>query len=219
MEFEEFLAKYRPSVLQRCAAHFVMRFNGETHKAIPIMIEIVNIFKCNRCGECCRTAPIELSDEEVVILCKHLNLSAEEFDDWFIDKNVLEIYLRAPCPFLSDNACTVYEARPLTCRLYPFRSDMSLTVECDLGRRISDYIQREFPFQSTVQKIVRKRGERGLVSFQEAMKAKTRLIGLLENMVSSRFQEKKGGSVMRMHFNFYLLERLLRRVKSAPPMN
>lgn len=68
--------------------------------------------RCKDCSTCCELYPIDLNDKEYKIL---KNLKPDLKTD---DFGVLHI-IQPPCPFLEDHRCTIYEARPMICRLYP----------------------------------------------------------------------------------------------------
>lgn len=86
-------------------------------------------FSCTSCGHCCRHEPgyVFLSKKDLKALCRHTNLSQEEFTARYCRKVDLGLAMRLSlietpendCIFW-DNGCTVYEARPLQCRTYPF---------------------------------------------------------------------------------------------------
>ena len=68
--------------------------------------------RCKDCSTCCELYPIDLNDKEYKIL---KNLKPDLKTD---DFGVLHI-IQPPCPFLIDHRCSIYEARPMACRLYP----------------------------------------------------------------------------------------------------
>ena len=89
-------------------------------------------FGCTACGACCRrNGYVWLSPPDIARLSAHLGLPVEEFLARYTHSVAVEgqdepgIHLaRAPhgCVFLDDatNACTVQEAKPTQCRLFPF---------------------------------------------------------------------------------------------------
>jgi Fe-S-cluster containining protein len=114
-------------------------------------------FRCTECGNCCSDTIVPVCDEDVRRLMKGTGLKAseiaafytkEDFDDLgegleFInlDKGRRTMGLlkrndkengRDACHFFRANRCSVYEHRPVTCRVWPFtlRFDAS-------GRRLS----------------------------------------------------------------------------------
>lgn len=77
---------------------------------------------CRQCGACCKDNCITVNEEEVACLAEHLELEIEVFKARYIgrDDDGCPAIDATPCPFLSDKICTVYEARPLACRGYPY---------------------------------------------------------------------------------------------------
>ena len=87
-------------------------------------------FTCTECGQCCSNPDgfVEATFEEAAALAELLELSASEFMNEHVEMSTDKgIYLRSfpngDCIFLKENRCTVYEARPVQCRTYPFWSE------------------------------------------------------------------------------------------------
>ena len=84
-------------------------------------------FKCTGCGKCCTgaSASVNLSRSDLDRLAAFKRIPAGRF---------VRIYTRlakgrrvltnrpgsGDCVFLENNACSVYEARPIQCRTFPF---------------------------------------------------------------------------------------------------
>lgn len=88
-------------------------------------------FKCTGCGGCCTGAPgyVWLSEEDISLLAKHLNLSREAFLKQYARLiggrySLKEDPRNYDCVFLKGGkACSVYVARPKQCRTFPFWKD------------------------------------------------------------------------------------------------
>lgn len=99
-------------------------------------------FKCTGCGDCCRhvkeTVPVDSQD--AFYLTKHLRdlgmdiYCVDQFLEQYAEPALLDecgffvYFLKSvgednACIFLKDNRCSVQEAKPLACRLYPFMVD------------------------------------------------------------------------------------------------
>ena len=82
-------------------------------------------FSCTCCGDCCTGAPgyVWVEREEIEELAKFLGLSPEKFGERFMRKGGLRYSLvekpDCDCVFF-DSGCTVYPARPVQCRTFPF---------------------------------------------------------------------------------------------------
>jgi len=77
---------------------------------------------CLRCANCCRTTPPRLTRTDADRLARHLRLKPAEFAERYVrtDADGDTVMAATPCPFLgADNACAVYDVRPLACRDYP----------------------------------------------------------------------------------------------------
>lgn len=87
-------------------------------------------FTCKRCGVCCGEDPgfVYLSKKDLESLCQFVGLSEVDFTekycrwvDYYGGREALSLKEKARyyCIFF-DNGCTLYEARPVQCRTYPF---------------------------------------------------------------------------------------------------
>ena len=89
-------------------------------------------FECTRCSRCCRHTPgyVFLSAKDVQRFTKALRIDREEFLRVYCRRVSLGIADRVSlrekpgfdCIFWENDGCSVYEARPLQCRAYPFWS-------------------------------------------------------------------------------------------------
>jgi Fe-S-cluster containining protein len=90
-------------------------------------------FECTQCGHCCRHEPgyVFLSEKDVINLLSYLSISQDEFikkycrivDVGFFRRVSLIEKPNNDCIFWQNGlGCSVYEARPLQCRSYPFWS-------------------------------------------------------------------------------------------------
>jgi len=87
-------------------------------------------FECTRCSACCRFDPgyVFLSETDLQRLTAFTGLDREDFISLYCRKVDAGGFKRLSlkektnndCWFWEENGCTVYEARPLQCRSFPF---------------------------------------------------------------------------------------------------
>ncbi len=79
---------------------------------------------CTACANCCKVATAVISSRDVERLVKHLRIPRERFLSGYTvesedEGRILKRTAEDGCVFLDGTACTVYEARPDTCRRFP----------------------------------------------------------------------------------------------------
>ncbi|MFA4827839.1 MAG: YkgJ family cysteine cluster protein [Thermodesulfovibrionales bacterium] len=101
--------------------------------------------------KCCSGIKILLSPYDIYALKKRLGMTCNEFlathtQQSFIDNTTLPITLlkmnndeARSCPFVTDEGCTVYTDRPLTCRYYPI--GMGIMKQFDKGTGTNFFIK------------------------------------------------------------------------------
>jgi uncharacterized protein len=84
-------------------------------------------FECQGEGKCCVTRGkyeyVYLSFSDRKRIASHLKLSLETFTVLYVKKGggLYQLkYRDKNCPFLKQNRCAVYDARPWQCRTWPF---------------------------------------------------------------------------------------------------
>jgi len=96
-------------------------------------------FLCTKCGVCCKLEDF-LSAGEIYgkpeVTAKVKVLFEELGKMWEADETKYDDYIaQAPCPFLINKGCSIYEFRPLGCRLFPQTTFGMQTQDCQpLGR-------------------------------------------------------------------------------------
>jgi len=86
----------------------------------PIYERVNAQIDCTQCGNCCRTTTSNLSEHDIKRAAKGLGISPERFIEQYLTQEENEWELpTVPCPFLSDNLCTIYEYRFECCRSFP----------------------------------------------------------------------------------------------------
>lgn len=76
---------------------------------------------CIACSNCCKAIAPIVKGNEIKVISAQLKLTPAEFKSKYLIKtNEGFIINKKPCPFLTENGCSIYEHRPGNCREYPF---------------------------------------------------------------------------------------------------
>lgn len=86
---------------------------------------LLSLFECQHCGRCCegsifREPVVPLIPGEPRRIADFLGWSAKRLRQFCTHRNGI-LYLKLPCPFYIEHACSIYEVRPMGCRLYPIQ--------------------------------------------------------------------------------------------------
>ena len=106
-------------------------------------------FRCHRAidcyNRCCKDITIFLNFLDVAALRKHLGISSTDFLARYTVRLVAQasgipaVVLKMSedeekkCPFVTEEGCSVYEARPYSCRLYPLDTDQGVEYRFAVG--------------------------------------------------------------------------------------
>jgi Fe-S-cluster containining protein len=108
-----------------------LKINDDILCRIELLRSLQESFVCRRCGECCkRHEAIAFTENDILQVSQQKNISPQDFREQFglipvhnpgnLDYYHLPIEKGAACPFYSDRACSIYDARPKVCRGFPF---------------------------------------------------------------------------------------------------
>lgn len=96
-------------------------------------------FECERCGHCCRTIRVPLTEADLRRLTGASRLAAEQIVEWCAPNEIdmegepetfahvregrrimVLSHVNGACRFLQDERCSVYPHRPTACAAFPF---------------------------------------------------------------------------------------------------
>jgi Fe-S-cluster containining protein len=106
----------------------VLTVYKETALPLPVtatpqtLADIHALLDCppGKCSECCRYRVTRLTMEDRTRLLEARIIDSAALDSMCVqDGDGISLKTEGGCPFLANNACTVYEQRPEICRAFP----------------------------------------------------------------------------------------------------
>lgn len=102
---------------------WLKRHNFVEKRFKAIAQETEEAIDCTACANCCKVATTQIGERDVERLARYLGMRIPDFlRDYTIETAEEGRILRRNengCVFLAGNLCSVYEARPQTCELFP----------------------------------------------------------------------------------------------------
>ena len=104
---------------------YLKRHNFPELKFRRIAEKIEDEIDCRACANCCKVAETDVTKRDIERLSKYLGLKPQAFVEQYTTASAFEqkepILRRREngCIFLEGNDCSIYEARPDTCRDFP----------------------------------------------------------------------------------------------------
>ena len=111
------------------------RRNYQERRLVRIAQDIEDQIDCTACANCCRVATVKVTERDVEKLARALGVSRQRLLSEYTQEDPADESARdrpyrqaegrvlkrtqAGCVFLQGNLCSVYEARPHTCAIFP----------------------------------------------------------------------------------------------------
>jgi Fe-S-cluster containining protein len=101
---------------------WMKRHNFVERRFRAIAQQVEDAVDCTRCANCCRVASTPINDRDAQRLAGYLGVKLAVFLSDYTELTAEGRILKRTadgCVFLQGNLCSVYEARPQTCELFP----------------------------------------------------------------------------------------------------
>jgi Fe-S-cluster containining protein len=104
---------------------YLKRHNFPELKFRRVAERIESEIDCRACANCCRVAETDVTERDIARLARYLGMTPRQLVEQYTTTSAFEqkepILRRREngCIFLEGNDCTIYEARPDTCRDFP----------------------------------------------------------------------------------------------------
>ena len=104
---------------------YLKRHNFPELRFRRVSEKIEDEMDCRACANCCKVAETDITERDAIRLAKYLGMTPKQFIAQYTTESTFEqkepILRRRDtgCIFLEGNDCSIYEARPDTCRDFP----------------------------------------------------------------------------------------------------
>jgi uncharacterized protein len=102
---------------------WLKRHNFVERRLKAIAEQVEDEIDCTACANCCRVASTQITDRDAEHLARFLSVKLSDFlRDYTVESAEEGRILKRDengCVFLEGNLCSVYDARPNTCRFFP----------------------------------------------------------------------------------------------------
>ena len=102
---------------------WLKRHNFVERRFKAIAEHVEESIDCTACANCCRVATTQVTERDVERLTRYLGLKRDDFLETYTiqtqDEGRILKRNENGCVFLGGTLCSVYDARPDTCRLFP----------------------------------------------------------------------------------------------------
>jgi Fe-S-cluster containining protein len=101
---------------------WMKRHNFVERRFKAIAQEVEEAVDCTRCANCCRVATTQINDRDAERLARFLGMKLPVFLADYTEHTAEGRILKRNqdgCVFLKDGLCSIYDARPHACELFP----------------------------------------------------------------------------------------------------
>ena len=101
---------------------WMKRHNFVERRFRTVALKVEDAIDCTQCANCCRVATTQVNDRDCERLARYLGVKLPLFLNDYTEVTAEGRILKRTqdgCVFLQGNLCSVYEARPQTCELFP----------------------------------------------------------------------------------------------------
>ena len=146
---------------------FLKCYNGLSDKKLDLLVfktadRVGAAIDCTRCGRCCMKLKPMCSEQDQRQLAAGLSITVEQLRQQYLEYDSSEdepdwAIKDAPCPFLKDQKCTVYQFRPDNCRQYPYLHEpdfsyrtwgmIERTFTCPIVYHVMEELKKELKFR------------------------------------------------------------------------
>ncbi len=101
---------------------WMKRHNFVERRFKTIAQNVEDSIDCTACANCCRVATTQVTERDAGHLSRFLGMKLDEFWETYTEETEEGRILKRNengCVFLDGNLCSVYDARPQTCELFP----------------------------------------------------------------------------------------------------
>ena len=83
--------------------------------------EIAPQIDCTKCGNCCKSLMVNITQEETERISQQLGQNLKEFKAKYVETSLegMMVLNTIPCHFLAGTSCSIYENRFTECREFP----------------------------------------------------------------------------------------------------
>ncbi len=117
---------------------------------------------CLECGNCCSKMTPTFTEEDILRISKHLEMTPTAFKKKYLEKDDSNDWVntRQPCQFLGEDLyCSIYEIRPIDCATFPHHLNKPFDDYNHIYEQNMEYCPATFSLIKKLEKYVSKNYE------------------------------------------------------------